>query len=449
MVYKGSMTPETPSGVTSRPTSPAKRSSTRHWVVALGAAMLMIAASFVFLSFSLINPQIAETLGVGLSQVMVYNSLMAVSGALSMTFLSPWAIRTLGARGLVIVGGALTAGTLLGFSFVTSLAMLYILGFSLGLTFAICTNMMASVLVNNWFAANRGSVLGIVFAISGLGGITMGFVMPGIISSGGWQLGFRLLAVLVLVLTAVPGILMIRSEPADVGLLPLGATAHDSGDDVDVVVTVPGVPRAVAFRSPQFLALEAALILTLAVMAVQQHFAPLMAERGAGFAAAGSLLSLSAFVSIFATMTMGTLNDRVSTLAAVWFALACQLASMVAFIFSDGYLPLAISTALFAFGGAMPMVLVPVIVMLLFGPKDFAAILGPTMAMVPIGMAIGTPLWGLVYDRTGSYTPGLVVAAGASVVTAALLTWAIRTAPGLRTRVERELYQGYEAEVAA
>lgn len=378
---------------------------------------------------------------------MVYNSLMAVSGALSMTFFSPWAIRTLGARGLVIVGGALTAGMLLGFSFVTSLAMLYILGFSLGLTFAICTNMMASVLVNNWFAANRGSVLGIVFAISGLGGITMGFVMPGVISSGGWQLGFRLLAVLVLVLTAVPGILMIRSEPADVGLLPLGATAHDTGDDV--VVTVPGVPRVVAFRSRQFLALAAALILTLAVMAVQQHFAPLMAERGVGFAAAGSQISLSAFVSIFATMTMGALNDRVSTLAAVWFALACQLASMVAFILSDGYLPLAISTALFAFGGAMPMVLVPVIVMLLFGPKDFAAILGPTMAMVPIGMAIGTPLWGLVYDRTGSYTPGLVVAAGAVVITAALLTWAIRTAPGLRTRVARELHQGYEAEVAA
>jgi len=95
------------------------------------------------------------------------------------------------------------------------------------------------------------------------------------------------------------------------------------------------------------------------------------------------------------------------------------------------------------------MVLVPVIVMLLFGPKDFAAILGPTMAMVPIGMAIGTPLWGLVYDRTGSYTPGLMVAAGVCVVTAALLTWAIRTAPGLRTRVERELHQGYAAEAAA
>jgi len=40
------------------------RGTMRHWLVALGASMLMIRSQFVFLSFSLVNPPLAEGLGV-------------------------------------------------------------------------------------------------------------------------------------------------------------------------------------------------------------------------------------------------------------------------------------------------------------------------------------------------------------------------------------------------
>lgn len=420
--------------------------TTRHWLVALGASMLMISASFLFLSYSLVNPPLAADLGVGLSQVMIYNSIMALTGAVAMTTIAPRVVRVFGPRRLVIYGGALTALSLLGFSFATSLVMIYLLAVSLGLTFAISTNMMTSVLVNNWFETSRGTVLGAVFSIAGLGGIAMGFVMPQVVADGDWQSAFRLLSALVFVLTVGPGIFLIRSAPADVGLLPRGARALPPVEDGDVPVTVPGVPAGRAFRSPQFVALVGAFVLTTSVHAVQQHFAPLLVERGVSLTAAGSLLSLLAFVSIFGTLTVGALNDRASTLTAVLFALGCQLLSMGAFLLANGYLQLAASITTFALGAAMPLVLPPILVMLLFGLRDYTAILGPAMAAGPVGIAIGTPLWGLAFDRTGSYSAGLVVAAVATVVAAALLFWAIRTAPAFRARVARELDQRYEAE---
>lgn len=423
------------------------RGTTRHWLVVLGAAMLMIASQFVFLSFSLVNPPIAESLGVGLSQVMVYNSIMALTGAAAMTTVAPWALRVVGPRAIVIYGGTFTALALLGFSFASSLAMLYVLAMVLGLTFSISTVMVASVLVGNWFETSRGTVLGAVMAVAGLGGIVMGFVMPPVVSAGGFPAGFRLLAALLLVLTVGPGIFLIRSHPSDVGLLARGAVRSERDDGVQV--TVPGVPRSVAFRSPQFAALILAIVLVTSVHAVQQHLAPLMTERGVSLAAAGSLVSVLALVSIFGTITVGTLNDRVGTLPAAMFALTCQLVSMAAFFLASGYLPLALSTTLFALGASLPLVLVPILVMLLFGPRDYAQILGPAMAAGAVGIALGTPLWGLAVDRSGSYDVGLVVAGAVTVVAAALLVWAIRTAPALRARVARDLDQGYEAEKPA
>jgi hypothetical protein len=44
----------------------------------------------------------------------------------------------------------------------------------------------------------------------------------------------------------------------------------------------------------------------------------------------------------------------------------------------------------------------------------------------------------VVRDATGSYTPMLIASAAVSVLIALLLGWAIRTAPGLRSRVERD-----------
>ena len=87
-------------------------------------------------------------------------------------------------------------------------------------------------------------------------------------------------------------------------------------------------------------------------------------------------------------------------------------------------------------GPAMPGVLIPILVLQVFGLRDYPRILGPVMAMLPAGMSIGTPLWGVAYDVTGSYALALAVGAALTVVATGLLAWALRSAPALRSRVE-------------
>jgi len=422
---------------------PRRERHTRHWVVAAGAACMMTAAQFVFLSPSILNPPLARTLGVGLSEVMIFNSLMGVSGVLAMTFLAPALFRKIGVRAAVIVGGLWMAAATGAVAFVTNVAMLYVLGFAAGLSFGVATTMAGSMLVNNWFESSRGTVLGGVFAVSGIGGIGAGLVLPALVSASGWQSGFLLIAALQVVLVVLPGLFLIRSTPAQVGLLPFGARAEPPNSPT-TPAHLPGVPARMAFRTPHFAALAVAIVLFSSVLAVQQHFAPMMVERGVALPVAGTLLSLMALASVFSNIMLGMLNDRRGTLLAVLVALACQALSMGAYIFSAGFLPLAASTVLFAMGAAVPGILVPIVVMQLFGMRDYPAILGPAMAMVPAGISIGSPLWGIAYDRTGSYTVALAMAAAVTVVAAVLLVWTIRSAPTLRTRVERELSQTYD-----
>lgn len=401
---------------------------------------MMTAGQFVFLSASILNPPLAESLGAGLSEVMIFNSLMSVAGVISMTFLAPALLARFGVRLSVIVGGLWMAASMGAVTLVRGLPLLYALGFAAGLTFGIATMMSASVLVNTWFEESRGTVMGIVFAVSGIGGIGAGLVLPAIVSWSGWQFGFVAIAVLTLLLVVLPGIFLIRSAPADVGLRPFGARDEPAPADGTPVV-VPGVPARIAFRTPQFVAFAVAVVLFGMVQAIQQHFAPLFVERGVALAAAGSLISLMALSTIVSNITLGTLNDRRGTLPAVMLALVCQGVAMLGYLFASGFLPLATSTVVFAFAAAFPGVFVPILVMLLFGVRDYTAILGPAMALMPAGMAIGTPLWGMAVDVGGSYNLALIVSAVGTVGIAVLLAWAIRTAPALRERVARELDQ--------
>lgn len=426
------------------PPAPVTR---RHLLVVAGAASLMVFGSANFLSAGFVNPAIARDFGVGIGQVMIYNSIMMLAGAVSTIAVGPTLLRRLGTRVTLLGSGVVVVLAMLAASFAPSLLVLYALAVVIGLAFVLCTALSATLLVNTWFEARRGTMLGIVFAVSGLGGVLLGLVMPPIVGATGWRGAFAFLAGFGVLTVLLPGVLLIRSQPADVGLRPAGArdaAGPVGGEPSDALsVSVPGVPRAVAFRSPQLAALVVGLVLYHMVQAVQQHTMPLYAERGLDAVAAGSLVSLMSLCVVGATLVIGSLADRYGTLTAVCTAALAQSVAMVVLWLAQGYLPLAVGTAVLSLSTSVAGVCLPLMVMLVFGPRDFAGILGPVMASVPIGLAVGTPLWGVVKDASGSYGPALLGAAVATLVGLGCLTWAIRSAPAFRARVEKQLAQTY------
>lgn len=434
--------PAGPAGSAEQP-APVTR---RHLLVVAGAASLMVFGSAIFLSAGFVNPHIARDFGVGIGQVMLYNSIMMLAGAASTMVIGPLLLRRLGTRPTLLLAGVGVVLALLGVAFAPGLTVLYALSVVVGLTFVLCTSLPATLLINSWFEARRGTMLGIVFSISGLGGVLLGLVMPPIVGAAGWRGAFVFLALFAVLTVLLPGVLLIRSQPADMGLRPAGARAVPAAAADEPAVSLPGVPRARAFGSRQLWALALGLVLYHMVQAVQQHTMPLYAERGVDGVAAGSLVSLMSLCVVAATLAVGTLADRFGIAAALWASALAQTLSMAVLWLAQGYLPLAVGTVLLSMSTAVAGVCLPLIVMLAFGPRDFAAILSPVMGAVPIGLALGTPVWGVVKDASGSYAPALAGAAVATLAALGCLHWAIRSAPAFRARVEKELAQTYALE---
>lgn len=408
-----------------------------HGRVMLGATFAMLASALI-VGLSFLNAPMAEYFGVGLADVMLYLSIYyLVSTAMTSTF-APQLIDRFGARPVIIVGGVWSAAMLVGMGASTSLPMLYAFGGGLGLSVSACTSLAANVLVKEWFEARRGSVLGLVSGLAGLGGITLALVMPSVLNAGGWRLGFYFVASYVAALTVLPGLFLIRSRPADVGLVAFGATERASdGFDVEV----PGVPASRAIRSSSFALLAGGLVLFNVVIGIHQHIVPLTMERGVDLTGASLVTSLISAAVVVGSILLGVLVDRWGTIPTMWLALAVMAAACGLFYLSRGLFPLLGSAALLGVALAMPMVLTAVLVMASFGPKDFTLILGPLSATAPLGGAIGAPAWGVVKDSFGSYDLALLAGIVASLISAVAIHAGVARGRALRASLEPE--QGF------
>ena len=79
------------------------------------------------------------------------------------------------------------------------------------------------VLVAKWFEARRGRAMGYVYLGLGLGGVVSPLLSNYLIRNFGWRHALEVVGLLIMVVLIPVGLLVTRSAPADLGLLPDGA----------------------------------------------------------------------------------------------------------------------------------------------------------------------------------------------------------------------------------
>ena len=397
----------------------------RHWLVVIGSGLLMALNVLMFLGSGLLLPPLAVSLGVSLGSVMVFTSINALSGAIVMSAAGPVLIRRLGMRPLIFIAGGVSGVSLYAISYVSGLPALYVAAFTAGCLMPLSTQMGGAVLINEWFVKRRGTMLGIVMSTASIGGIVAGTVLPEVVSTGGWQVGFRVVGLTNLGVCLLTGLFLVRDRPSHVNLRAYGAY-----DDV----AHAGVGRshataAAAFTSPQFIALTIGLVVFSTLMAMQQHFPPLMKEHGLSLEAAGTLLAMLSVANIAATLLFGALNDRLGPLISMAVSGTLLVVSLGLFVASSGYVPQAVAILVYSVPAITSPIITPILYRHTFGDRHLVALLGVGIATMPVGVALGAPLWGLVKDSTGSYTLGLFVSMGLTVLSFGLIAYALITGP--------------------
>ena len=360
---------------------------------AVAAFLVMMAMALPSSTMSFFLGPICEDLQVGRGQISLIFSLMTVTGALANPFLGQYAGKH-GVRNILLISGLWTGAGFFAFSLADNLWVLYGAAFAMGAFATTCVALCANVIVQQAYMGPQASgILGAVMAGSGVGGMIFSLIIPGIITAQGWQFGVRVMAALWLALLWIAAFLLGNLKPV---------TAKHLDRSVGL-----GMTRQEALKSPKLYLQMVVIIVICAACGVQQQIPSMLAVHG--FEAGRVSVMVSLFTAFLAAgkVIQGILYGKLGVQKGGYLMMLVFAAGFVTMLSRH---TVYASLVLLAFGLGVYTTLLPQVCRHTFGSREYASIWSLLATAGSAGSFIATPVWGLVYDLTGTYTLGLIVA---------------------------------------
>jgi MFS family permease len=406
----------------------------RHYLSFLSAAFLIMATYISGNAVGFFIKPITAELGFTRSAFSIYLSLSTLTGVFVLPFIGQF-LPKFGAKKLLIVGGTWVSLGFVWLAFATQLWQFYAGGIFLGLFMMPITMFLAILLINNWFESKKGLMMGLLNASGGLAGAVVAIYMPMFLDNFGWRNGYLLIAGLFALLTIPNALFLLVEHPESIGLRAYGnnTVAYEDG-----LGSTPeqSISYTEAKKTKQFYILFAGIFLSAFGGGLMQHLPALFSGIGFTAGEVGTLFSLVMAGMIIANILVGAVNDKIDSTITILVVSVCMIVSLFLLATTSSFLSLAILMFVLAFGIGGPSVLTPLVVNEVFGPRDYFRIWS-ILGMAPsIGMSISGPLWGAVYDVTGSYQLGMYAMISLTVIYGACYIFALKSGPLKKNREE-------------
>ena len=324
---------------------------------------------------------------------------MTASGAFTIAFLGQ-VINKKGVRGILTVSSFWVAAGLFAFSMSKSLWMFYAAAAFLGMFGTSCISLCANVIVQQSYSGGRASgLLGIVMSGSGVGGMIVSLILPGLIERLGWQVCYRILAISWLTLGLC-------------ALLLLGKTEL-SGGVGQRRTPVSGMTRAEALRSPKLYLLIVVIFLLTAACGLQQQIPSVLSGYGFDTAQVSAMVSFFTAMLAVGKIVQGLLYSKIGPDKGGYIIIACF---SISFLLLQNPKLIYPALVLLAVGMGCVTTLMPTVARFTFGALEYASIWSILSTVSSVGSLIATPMFGMVYDAFSSYGPAMTVSAIGLVV---------------------------------
>ncbi|MCQ4632878.1 MFS transporter [Shinella sp. CPCC 100929] len=338
--------------------------------------------------------------------------LFGLMGPFAAAFINRFGVRQVASAALLLIG----AGILGSFAMTELWQLMLLWGVVVGFGTGLTALVLGATIATRWFATRRGLVVGLLTASTATGQLVFLPMMASLTESLGWREALTvILAMLFLAMIAV--LVFMRDYPADVGLVPNGATGG--------LPTAPP-PRqtfSAMLASPITALMEAAQTRTFWVLfgtfficgastngLVQTHFISLCSDFGMAAVAAAGMLAIIGIFDIAGTIGSGWLSDRFDSRSLLFWYYGLRGLSLVYLPFTSfSYFELSIFAV---FYGLDWVATVPPTIKLTidrFGSRA-PIIFGWVFAGHQLGAAFAA--WGAGFTRTAyeTYLPAFFIA---------------------------------------
>lgn len=388
--------------------------------VALGAMCVNIAMAVSFTALSFFTPVILENFPeFSASSFLVYYTLLGLSSALAMP-VAGQLVDKLKAQGLLLIGGAIATAGLVVFGLSSKIWMFYLAGIVIGIGVGLSAQYVPIVVINRWFFKSKGTVLGVALAGSGVGGVILGVLLPRLLGGIGWRPSAFILAGFFAVFTILPALFLIRNSPLDMGIPGYGELSVSADEVPSASGEEPGLTQKQAFATPWFYVLIVSYLLFGATYALTQHLVNYLSNTPWDIYVPPERISA---VVITATLSLivfkpliGWLIDKIGLMPSLWLTLGIAGIAVFVSTWVTYFIPYIALIVLMSLGASNGTVAPPLIAQASFGQREFAKIWGVLGMAYPIGLAVGTPLWGYFPEKFGSYGMGFVLVPFVTVI---------------------------------
>lgn len=364
--------------------------------------MLLAATGMIASTYSIVAVPLAQEFQPTRAVLML--TMTVLSGACAL--LSP----VLGAlmdrvplRILMIAGGLSLGAGYAGISLAKDFTqVLIIFGVLIAPANVLIGPVAVTVLLSRWFANRRGRALGIAIAGISAGGFFFPMIIQGLLNANEWREALRLLA-LILIAWTVPAASLVVDRPADRGLHPDGE-ALPPAIAREELTKAPFSVRAV-LTDPAFWMIAATIaIVTSGMKGMITNIAPLAIDNGVSAGRAALLVSIYSGCSFIAKLNFAALSDRLgprvlmfASLIGVALGMACLTQAAL------GYGVIAMGVAFIGLFGGLMVPTESYLAPRVFGQRAVGRAMGLLSGATLLALLSTPPLFGLIFDLTGSY----------------------------------------------
>lgn len=381
------------------------------WVVAFLCFLVMfVGLGFCSSASNAYFQPVAEALGFSRGAFGLSSTFRYATTAI-MTMFFHRLIGRFGTKKLLCAGLIFYAMSMLVNAISNTLPGFYIGGIFLGLAVSFAATTMASVIVSKWFTKNTGTVLGVILAANAAGSAVAILLLEPMIYSGGfgYKNAYFLTAVAVLLVLVMVAIFYKDKDGDTAFEKPKKENENNAeweGFEYESLATKPAYYIVI-------ISLAVYALLSVNPIATPHY-------KDIGFTGEFIALSLSigSVALAVAKILVGIIYDRRGIKIAVNICLFSALAAkLLLFIITAEMKFVAIAyTVLISIATPLETVMIPIIVLDLFGRKSFNKTLAITTSFFTVGQALNAPLINLPYDFMNNYMISFVASTIASVV---------------------------------
>lgn len=317
--------PADPAGPVS-PDGPARAPRVHYaWVVA-GVALLVLLGSAGFrstpsLMMDALHTEFGWSMGTISSATSVNLTLYGLTAPFAAALMDRFGVR------LMVVCALLTISVGSGLTMLMREPWQLVLcwGVLVGLGSGSMAGAFATTITGRWFRARQGLVTGVLTAAGAAGNLVFLPLGAWLVEQHGWRSAVVVVS-LAASAVAVPVLLLMRERPADLGLLPYGATEPPPAPAAEgraLARSLRVLRDAARTRAFWLLAGSFAICGATTAGLVGTHFIPAAHDHGLPVTTAASLLALIGVFDVIGTVASGWFTDRFDAgrLLVVYYAL--------------------------------------------------------------------------------------------------------------------------------